>query len=61
MTLEDSTFQIFTAPQELKLLNIDPQSKFDFALPMEDNSPFTIWIQLGKQIIIEGRVVKSFP
>ena len=40
--LEDSTFQIFTAPQELTLLNIDPHSKIDFALPPEDNSPFTM-------------------
>ena len=61
VTLEDSTFQIFTEPQELTLLNIDKHSKFDFAMPTEDNSPFTIWFHLGKQVSIEGRVVKSFP
>ena len=40
---EDSTFQLFTTPEDLKLLNVDPQSKFEFALPPEDNSPFTMW------------------
>ena len=30
-------------------------------MPTEDNSPFTMWFNLGKTISIEGRVVKSFP
>ena len=59
--LEDNTFQLFTEPETLTLLNIDSNSRFEFAVSPEDNSPYTVWINVGKTVSIEGRVVKSFP
>ena len=59
--IEDSTFQLFTEPEELTLLNIDSNSRFEFAVSPEDDSPYTVWINVGKTVSIEGRVVKSFP
>ena len=59
--LEDNTFQLFTEPEELTLLNIDSNSRFEFALAPEDDSPYTVWINVGKTVSVEGRVVKSFP
>ena len=61
VALEDNTFQLFTEPEELTLLNIDSNSRFEFALAPEDDSPYTVWINVGKTVSIEGRVVKSFP
>ena len=59
--LEDNTFQLFTEPETLTLLNIDSNSRFEFAVSPEDESPYTVWINVGKTVSIEGRVVKSFP
>ena len=61
VAIEDSTFQLFTEPEELTLLNIDSNSRFEFAVPPDDKSPYTVWINMGKTVSIEGRVVKSFP
>ena len=41
------------------MLNIDPHSESQVPLPSEH--PFTLWISLGSEVVIEGRVVTSFP
>ena len=60
VTLQDSYFQLFSDSEEqLTLLNIDPRSEIQVPLPTEH--PFTLWISLGNEVVIEGRVVTSFP
>ena len=61
MLLEDSYWQLFTEPEELKLINYDHISKIEFPIPPEDGSPLNIWFSLGSKVNIEGRTVTSLP
>ena len=60
--MQDSYLQLFSSSEkDLTLLNIDPYSEIEIPLASEDKSTFTLWINLGNEVSIEGRVVTSFP
>lgn len=61
ISLQDSLLQLFSEPEELKLINVDLTSELKITLPPEHDSHFTYWLTLGKKVSVESRVVTSFP
>ena len=59
--LEHSLWQIFSEPEEITLLNIDPLSKTELPIRGPDDSYSTYLLDLSKIVKIEKRQVTSFP